>query len=608
MKIKIIGLLIILTAAAGGYAKNEIQQAQVIPNGFVVNSSGLADDCMSLFINPAGLSRLDRINFLVSTGHSLDLNFVGISGTLPYVGGMGIGIFRLTTALGTTKEGLVIGWGKEILDSLAVGLNFRTAAPTVFGMNYNILFDVGLIIYPNSTWGAFFAGSWIANRLHISAVLQNIGKHTGDDLDEEMNLRLGLSYNIKEIWTKVFFEKNLISTSDFFTLGFEFSPKPLEWITLRFAYDVNWERDDFKIGLSLNGLDFSLDAGYSVNRNDYQVSVTGFFESSKKDIAGEIYDEGMGLYKEALAYDKNNDDSAYFSYKTALTKFKLALFYDPENEKADYQRNIVEDILDGYLSKFIKKAEFAEKGKDYIKALNYYYQASLIENTAEIDARVKDLSTNKTVSQYIDDKTQSAEKNFKKGDLIAAKKDYQDIYVAKPYDKSIDGKIKDLENLLRDKAKVYYDKAYDYYKSKNYKSCIDYLNKALVSYPEFQDAKELKSAANSLYQTAENLKNAYAMYKQGNTMGALAAVNKVLNYNKNNSDAQELQEKIIDSLRADIKANLDKGIVYYNDKKYDKAIAELNKVLVVDKNNSVALDYKNRAESKLEALKKLGGM
>ena len=91
-------------------------------------------------------------------------------------------------------------------------------------------------------------------------------------------------------------------------------------------------------------------------------------------------------------------------------------------------------------------------------------------------------------------------------------------------------------------------------------------------------------------------------------MSALAAVNKVLNYNKNNSDAQELQEKIIDSLRADIKANLDKGIVYYNDKKYDKAIAELNKVLVVDKNNSVALDYKNRAESKLEALKKLGGM
>ncbi|NPV00505.1 MAG: hypothetical protein HPY53_03885 [Brevinematales bacterium] len=608
MKKKFIGLLMILAAASGAYAKNEIQQAQVIPNGFVVNSSGLADDCMSLFINPSGLSRLDRINFLVSTGQSLDLNFAGISGTLPYIGGMGIGIFRLTTAQGTTKEGLVIGWGKELLESFAVGLNFRTAAPTVFGMNHNLLFDVGLMVYPNSSWGAFFAGSWIANRLHIGAVLQNIGKHTGDDLDEEMNLRLGLSYNIKEIWTKVFFEKNLISTADFFTLGFEFKPKPLEWITLRFAYDVNWERDDFKIGLSFNGLDFSLDAGYSVNRNDYHVSVTGYFESSKKDIAEEVYDDGMGLYKEALAYDKNNDDSAYFSYKAALAKFKLALFYDPENEKADYQRNVVEDVLDGYLSKFIKKAETAEKGKDYIKALNYYYQASLIENTAEIDARVKDLSTNKTVSQYIDDKTQSAEKNFKKGDLIAAKKDYQDIYVAKPYDKSIDGKIKDLENLLRDKAKVYYDKAYDYYKNNNYKACIDYLNKALVSYPDYQDAKELKSAANSLYQTAENLKNAYAMYKQGNTMGALAAVNKVLNYNKNNSDAQELQEKIMDSLRADIKANLDKGIVYYNDKKYDKAIAEFNKVLTVDKNNSVALDYKNRAESKLEALKKLGGM
>jgi len=240
--------------------------------------------------------------------------------------------------------------------------------------------------------------------------------------------------------------------------------------------------------------------------------------------------------------------------------------------------------------------------------LNYYYQASLIENTADIDARVKDLSTNKTVSQYIVSKTESAEKNFNKGNLIAAKKDYQDIYVAKPYDKSIDGKIKDIDNLLRDKAKVYYDKAYDFYKGKNYKGCIDYLNKALASYPDYQEAKELKNAANSLYQTGENLKKANALYKQGNLSGALYAVNKVLNYNKNNSDALELQEKIMDSLRSEIKANLDRGIVYYNDKKYDKAIAEFNKVLLVDKNNSVALDYKNRAESKLEALKKLGGM
>jgi tetratricopeptide (TPR) repeat protein len=608
MKGKIIGLLLLLTAAAAVYAKNELQQALIIPNGFVVNSSGLAGDCRSLFINPAGLSRLDRISFLVSSSHTLDLNFAGISGTLPYIGGIGFGIFQLTTAMGTAKQGFMLGWGKEILESLAVGLNFRTTAPSVFGMDYNILFDIGLIVYPNSTWGAFFGGSWIANRLHISTVLQNIGKHTGDDLDEEMNLRLGLAYNIKEIWTKIFFEKNLISTSDFFTLGFEFNPKPVEWITLRFAYDVNWERDDFKIGLSFNGIDFSLDAGYSANRNDYNVSVTGFFESSKKDIAEEVYDDGMGLYKEALAYDKNNDDSAYFSYKASLAKFKLALFYDPENEQADYQRNVVEDILDGYLTKFIKKAEYAEKNKDYIKALNYYYQASLIENTADIDARVKDLSTNKTVSQYIVSKTESAEKNFNKGNLIAAKKDYQDIYVAKPYDKSIDGKIKDIDNLLRDKAKVYYDKAYDFYKGKNYKGCIDYLNKALASYPDYQEAKELKNAANSLYQTGENLKKANALYKQGNLSGALYAVNKVLNYNKNNSDALELQEKIMDSLRSEIKANLDRGIVYYNDKKYDKAIAEFNKVLLVDKNNSVALDYKNRAESKLEALKKLGGM
>ena len=232
-------VLLSLFCVTGLFAKNELQQSLFVPNSFAVNSSGLAADCSAMLVNPAGLSKLDRINFLVSSGEGLDVNFAGLAGTLPYIGTIGFSMYQFGTAAGNAKQGFMLGWGKSFLDSLAVGLSFKTAASSVFGLGQNILFDIGLIVNPNSSWGSFFAASWIANRLFVSAAFQNIGKHTLDDIDEEMNLRFGLAYNFKEIWTKLFFEKNLLSAADFFTLGFEFTPKPLPWITLRFAYDVN---------------------------------------------------------------------------------------------------------------------------------------------------------------------------------------------------------------------------------------------------------------------------------------------------------------------------------------------------------------------------------
>ncbi len=596
--------IVSISAAGKLYARNELLDSQFQPEFVSMPSSALADGTFSALLNPANLYRLDRIGIDFATGPSVELNLLGASATVSRIGGVSAGILNFETVYGSRKRGLYVGWGREVLGSLAIGLAFKNVGADLFDFGGGILFDLGLTFHPNETVAPFFGRDFIRERVFISAVLQNVGAHGAYDADEDTALRLGFGYDIRELDTKIFVDKCFLSENSRLAFGLEIAPHPLPFLSLRLAYDM----DALLVGVSITGDDLRVNAGYDAGEDAYYVGVSGSFEKTRAEISENITREGIAKYDEAVRLYHLPDDAgkldSYRMMNAALDKFRLALFYDDGNTDAALNRDMVENALQDARSNNVRLGEESLTRRVYPSALVYFQRAAAIRRSPDVNARIGMLLTNDAVVSYIQERSRAIDQFMSDKKYLEARQKAIQLLWVNPYDRGVLRRKKEIERRLQMLAENLYREASRQYAAADFANCIANLQKALTYRPEYAQALKLLEQANKDYANIALLNQAKTSYQSGNYMSALSAVNKLLRADPRNEEAKQLKDKILAVLRANLNTYLSSGIELYNNNEYEKAIAEFDKVLAVEPYNGVATDYRNKAVSKLEAIRR----
>lgn len=254
-------------------------------------------------------------------------------------------------------------------------------------------------------------------------------------------------------------------------------------------------------------------------------------------------------------YDKGVALMKKGQYDGALDLFLLAKKQDPEHDEVDDKIDECREKLAPKFEGLLKQAERLYDKKQYVPAYKTCLQASDYNPTS--------------------------------GDLSSLK-----------------GKI---EDRLEDASEKFYDKGKQFYNKKNYGAAEQQLAKALTIHPWHEPSKELLGKARGRLNLDKNYNSAVTMYNSANYFGAKNAFNAVNNVEPGYKATAQYLSKIENALSSQVPGFYNSGVSLYDKGNYQAAIAEFNKVLAINPGHSQAAEYRQRAQTKLDIQKSVGG-
>lgn len=291
--------------------------------------------------------------------------------------------------------------------------------------------------------------------------------------------------------------------------------------------------------------------------------------------------------------------SALGNGKEAQAAYKKVLALDPSNEEA--QNGIFENAKKAMsVSEYIDYVKKNTTGQNvvnllYSYGLDLHKENKLDEAITIYNELLKSDSTGEIYINLAIAQNQKGNYNNAINTLSAAK-------VKFPNNSQI---ASTMESIEQEALNTKLAKAAEYFNNKDYK-------KAIEEYLKIQPATvDSMLGAASAYQNMDDIPNAIEYYKKALALkptdseiayyiGALYAdderyadaenyLNKALTLNKNNAKAFELLTQIQEQNKA---TALNDAIGLYDAQKYDEALAAFNKILETDKNNVYGLYYR----------------
>ncbi len=251
--------------------------------------------------------------------------------------------------------------------------------------------------------------------------------------------------------------------------------------------------------------------------------------------------------------------------------------------------------------------KYADAATYYLKAIETYKQAAQKEN-AIVDDKINTIQKiNLWKAFYFAKNYPEAIKYLKKtlaltGDNKLSRRDYLKnekliVTLYKKYLKDIDGAIAFLQEMENKKPSLWQEKKIGslYYKKKDYNNALNWYLKAKQ---RKQDSKIIKNIANCYIKLKDYNKavETYQEYLKTNpSKSALKLTYKNMaalyySINKMNKAAEYWEKVLTFGFDKEITRNL--MILYYNQKKFDKALKKADKLLAKYPNSADALYYK----------------
>ncbi len=310
--------------------------------------------------------------------------------------------------------------------------------------------------------------------------------------------------------------------------------------------------------------------------------------------AEEHYYTGLGFYSQ------RNLDRAEEEFKAALElepNYKDALDY-LERIKKDRQQNVQR------IKTLTAQAQAAEKKGYWVRALNTYRQILQID-PANKEARQKSTLLQRKINSFAAQQYVRGQNAYKKGDLQAAQKAFRAVLSVQPGHNGARHYLNLINESTNNRAEKYMRLANDYYQNENWEAAISILDSVLSISPNSASARQLRDKALSKLGTEKILEHAKSQYLSGQYLQALEKFNEVLERDPQNPDALELREQCQARLNDLVDEYFNRGIQLYTEEKYRSAIAEWEKALKINPYHKGSLEYKKKAEERLEALHRL---
>ncbi|MCX8123388.1 MAG: tetratricopeptide repeat protein [Spirochaetes bacterium] len=316
------------------------------------------------------------------------------------------------------------------------------------------------------------------------------------------------------------------------------------------------------------------------------------YQQQKKKM-NENYQEGIQLYKKG-------------DYKQAKERFETVLSIDPEHSGARQYLIITTEALQKRAQKYYDAGMNYKRKGDLENALLQFLEAEKRDpNYKDVKSQITSIRNSNYAKKKYDYHFTTAKKQFDKKQYIAAYQSTLNAGLYNPESLELAALKTRIKNQLENASYPYTSKALDARKKNKFEEAKTYCNKALKVNPWDEKAKDILKEIYRMETINEMYVNGEKAYTKGDLITAYRLFKRVDNEEPGYRNTTSYLSVIKSKLEANINTYYQNGITYYEQDNFEAAIAEWDKVLLVDPEHQKAREYRERAVAKLELQKTL---
>ncbi len=308
----------------------------------------------------------------------------------------------------------------------------------------------------------------------------------------------------------------------------------------------------------------------------------------------ESYFAGLGYYTQKKFYE-------------AEESFRKALSFNPDfREASEYIQRILEERKQSQeaVDHLLIEARRREEANDWLKALQLYRQILDIDPKFSY-ARKREAEMQDKVTNYVNQQFAKAETFYASGDRETARKLFRAILDIRPSHSGARRYLDELQPAPQDKAQNFLDLSRRHFSQGHWEATLSALDSLSRYAPDSAEGLSLRRKTYANLPVDRLVQIGRAGYLSGHYLEALEAINEALKKEPERRDALNLAAQCESSVTRLVDEHFNRGLNYYTEEKYRAAIAEWNRALLINPNHRGSIEYKRRAQERLDALNQL---
>lgn len=510
----------------------------------------------SLFLNPGELAHVRQNEFLITSGRFRSLESMSAAFFVPYVGTFGFGIAPVDNSPMAS-----VGYGRVIGDYSMVGGSFSLPSEVAkgfrfsFGGSYHLPFSVkesgihaGLSVtnVPTSAVVNAGVGYWVVPKVvRLQCATQTQTERAG----------------FVGVDVKVFEDLRLQAG----TRGFQKMNGGVSYATPNAILEL---------GGGPQGISFTMNVRLGEAASDIHAKE---FDQGNEAFTDQRYAEAYRRFRKAEQYDEYDGDSRLMAVRSL-------------------------QVMDSSISDLMGQARSSEEQKDFPAAMRAYVQilkmdpgqTTFTSKLSEVEGRLR---------TYIRQLLATGDSLRDRKQVTGAVRLYELALELDPENDSASARIDELENLSKETVKSILSRARSYLNKNQYDEAQREYERALSIEPKNSQGRAGLLALRNR-RIGDQLARGKEAFNAGNYFDALAIFADIVRNDETNKDAQSYLERTRDALKADVDRLFKTGLQLYVKEDFKGAIAEWDKVLMIQPRDSSTYEYRKRAEEKLKALEK----
>jgi len=317
-------------------------------------------------------------------------------------------------------------------------------------------------------------------------------------------------------------------------------------------------------------------------------------DSINTSVANEYYYRGLGYYNQ-----KN--------FSRAQQEFKSALLFSPDHrEIKEYLTKTEKEIASNnrLINQYLTEAQRHEENKQYARASISYRKALEIDKTNQY-ARNRLAFLSNHIKKEIDDNFSRAKRLYDDMDYTSAVKVLQENLSIDPDHQPSQNYLKMANQKLLDLAEQHYQRAQNFFNQKKWDLVLQECNLTLSMNPDHSGSRELQKMALANISLDKFLEKGLAYYERNDYLSARSIFRQILEKEPVNITARNYLDRIEAEFSERVEELFNLGMVKYTEGNYDEAIEEWKKIFDIDPAHKSARDYIQKAQERINALKKI---
>jgi tetratricopeptide (TPR) repeat protein len=324
------------------------------------------------------------------------------------------------------------------------------------------------------------------------------------------------------------------------------------------------------------------------------------FYKSVIDKRDQNYKEGIELYNQK-------------KYEDARSRFSVVMDIEPDYKDTKKYWASLEKIIKNKENQSQQKANTNYnkglthmKHRQYEEALNCFLEVKSDNQDHEsLDGKIAECR--KKLVPKLKETLKQTELFFNRKQYIQAYTAYQKAIIFDPSNSEAENLKYKIENKLEEKSGKYRANGKTFFSKKQYSSAQQQFELALKNNPWDNESKDYLNKVNNKLNLDKMYNAAVTDYNNADYFKAKYSFTSVNNIEPGYRATEQYLTKINSALYSKIGSIYNNGVALYEKGDYQFAINEFNKVLLIDPDHSMAAEYRQRAQSKLNMQKSLKG-